>query len=38
VSISAGIVQCDPASEHNLLNYMALADQQMYVHKRRRLH
>jgi diguanylate cyclase (GGDEF)-like protein len=38
VSISAGIVQCDPASERNLLNYMVLADQQMYAHKRRRLH
>jgi diguanylate cyclase (GGDEF)-like protein len=38
VSISAGIVQCDPASEHNLLNYIVRADQQMYLHKRRRLH
>lgn len=38
VSISAGIVQCDPASEQNLLNYIVLADQQMYLHKRRRLH
>jgi diguanylate cyclase (GGDEF)-like protein len=38
VSISAGIVQCDPASEKNLLNYIMLADQQMYLHKRRRLH
>jgi diguanylate cyclase (GGDEF)-like protein len=38
VSISAGMVQCDPASDHNLLNYIVLADQQMYQHKRRRLH
>jgi diguanylate cyclase (GGDEF)-like protein len=38
VSISAGIVQCDPASEQNLLNYIVLADQQMYLQKRRRLH
>jgi diguanylate cyclase (GGDEF)-like protein len=38
VSISAGIVQCDPASEQNLLNYVELADRQMYLHKRRRLH
>jgi diguanylate cyclase (GGDEF)-like protein len=38
VSISAGVVQCDPASEQNLLNYIVLADQQMYQHKRRRLH
>jgi diguanylate cyclase (GGDEF)-like protein len=38
VSISAGIVQCDPASEQTLLNYVVLADQQMYVHKRQRLH
>jgi diguanylate cyclase (GGDEF)-like protein len=38
VSISAGIVQCDPASEQNLLNYIARADRQMYLQKRRRLH
>jgi len=38
VSISAGVVQCDPASEQNLLNYIVRADQQMYLHKRRRLH
>jgi diguanylate cyclase (GGDEF)-like protein len=38
VSISAGLVQCDPASEQNLLNYIVLAEQQMYLHKRRRLH
>lgn len=38
LSISAGLVQCDPASEQNLLNYVVLADQQMYLHKRRRLH
>lgn len=38
VSISAGIVQCDPDGEHSLLAYMQLADQQMYQQKRRRLH
>lgn len=38
IAISAGIVQCDPGSSHNLLNYMILADQQMYTQKRRRLH
>jgi len=38
VSVSPGIVQCDPASEQNLVNYIVLADQQMYLHKRRRLH
>jgi diguanylate cyclase (GGDEF)-like protein len=38
LSISAGIVQCDPASEQNLLNYVELADHQMYLHKRRGLH
>lgn len=38
VAISAGIVGCDPASERDLLNYVVLADQQMYAQKRRRLH
>jgi diguanylate cyclase (GGDEF)-like protein len=38
LAISAGVVQCDPASEHKLLNYVVLADQQMYALKRRRLH
>jgi diguanylate cyclase (GGDEF)-like protein len=38
VSISAGVVQCDPRSERSLLNYVELADQQMYRHKRQRLH
>lgn len=38
VSISAGIVQCDPVGGQNLLNYVGLADQQMYAQKRRRLH
>ncbi|MFL6674753.1 MAG: diguanylate cyclase domain-containing protein [Massilia sp.] len=38
VSISAGIVQCDPDGEQSLLAYIQRADQQMYEHKRRRLH
>ena len=38
VSISAGVVQCAPWDEHPLLHYVALADEQMYVHKRSRLH
>lgn len=38
VSISAGLVQCDAASEHTLSHYVMLADEQMYVQKRRRLH
>lgn len=38
VSISAGVVQCDPWDEHPLSHYVVLADEQMYVHKRRRLH
>ncbi len=38
VSISAGVVQCDPWDEHPLSHYVVLADEQMYFHKRRRLH
>jgi diguanylate cyclase (GGDEF)-like protein len=38
VEISTGIVQCDPATEQTLLNYVLLADQRMYTQKRRRLH
>jgi diguanylate cyclase (GGDEF)-like protein len=38
VSLSAGIVQCDPAGAQPLSNYIALADQQMSAQKRRRLH
>jgi diguanylate cyclase (GGDEF)-like protein len=38
IEISTGIVQCDPAAEQNLLNYVLLADQRMYAHKRSRLH
>jgi diguanylate cyclase (GGDEF)-like protein len=38
VSVSAGIVQCDPVGRQNLLSYVVLADQQMYAQKRRRLH
>jgi len=38
VAFSAGIVGCDPGSERDLLNYVVLADQQMYAQKRRRLH
>jgi len=38
VEISTGIVQCDPAADQNLRNYVLLADQRMYAHKRSRLH
>jgi diguanylate cyclase (GGDEF)-like protein len=38
VSISAGIVQCDPAADQSLLSYVLLADQKMYAQKRRHLH
>lgn len=38
VSFSTGIVQCDPAGDQTLSDYLLLADQQMYTQKRRRLH
>jgi diguanylate cyclase (GGDEF)-like protein len=38
VSLSAGIVQCDPSGEQMLSDYVSLADQQMYAQKWRRLH
>jgi diguanylate cyclase (GGDEF)-like protein len=38
LAMSAGVVQCNPASEQTLSDYLLLADEQMYVHKRRRLH
>ncbi|QNA89904.1 GGDEF domain-containing protein [Massilia sp. Dwa41.01b] len=38
VSMSAGVVQCDPASEQPLSDYVQLADEHMYTHKRNRLH
>jgi diguanylate cyclase (GGDEF)-like protein len=38
VSVSAGIVQCDPDGERGLRDYVLLADRQMYLEKRRRLH
>lgn len=38
VSMSAGIVQCDPASEQTLSDYVLLADERMYAQKRSRLH
>jgi diguanylate cyclase (GGDEF)-like protein len=38
VSISAGVVQCDANGERTLADYVLLADQQMYVQKRSRLH
>jgi diguanylate cyclase (GGDEF)-like protein len=38
VSVSAGIVQCDPDGERGLRDYVLLADEQMYLEKRRRLH
>jgi diguanylate cyclase (GGDEF)-like protein len=38
LSLSTGIVQCDPGGDMSLLDYVTVADQQMYEHKRRRLH
>ena len=38
VSMSAGIVQCDRDSARTLSDYVLLADEQMYTHKRSRLH
>jgi diguanylate cyclase (GGDEF)-like protein len=38
LSISAGIVQCDPYGDTSLLDYVQQADQEMYAHKRRSLH
>ena len=38
LSMSAGVVQCDPCGERTLSDYVLLADEQMYVQKRRRLH
>ena len=38
LSISAGIVQCDPVSDAPLLDYVQRADREMYQHKRSCLH
>jgi diguanylate cyclase (GGDEF)-like protein len=38
VSISAGIVQCDPGAGQSLAHYVLLADEKMYAQKRSRLH
>ena len=38
LSISAGVVQCDPGSDTPLLDYVQRADQEMYAHKRSCLH
>jgi GGDEF domain-containing protein len=38
ISASAGVVQCDASGEQTLSHYVYLADQQMYVQKRRRMH
>jgi diguanylate cyclase (GGDEF)-like protein len=38
VSISAGVVQCDPWDGRTLSHYVLAADEQMYVQKRSRLH
>lgn len=35
VSLSLGIVQCDPDARMNLCDYVGIADQQMYSNKRR---
>lgn len=38
VSVSAGIVSCDPLGGQSLVDYVLLADEQMYGRKRSRLH
>lgn len=38
LSISIGAVRCDPGGEATLLDYVQLADREMYLHKRRCLH
>jgi GGDEF domain-containing protein len=38
VSMSAGIVQCDPSGGQTLSPYVLLADEQMYAQKRSRMH
>lgn len=35
ISFSIGIVQCDPASDLSLSDYLSLADRQMYARKKR---
>lgn len=36
VSFSTGVVQCDPEADLGLSDYIGLADQEMYAHKRSR--
>jgi diguanylate cyclase (GGDEF)-like protein len=38
VSISAGVVQCDPNAGQTLSHYLVLADEQILAKKRSRLH
>jgi len=38
LSISIGAVRCNPGGEAPLLDYVRLADREMYLHKRRCLH
>jgi diguanylate cyclase (GGDEF)-like protein len=38
VSLSTGIVQCDPAEDLSLSDYLGMAYQKISEHKRRRLH
>jgi hypothetical protein len=38
LSISTGAVRCNPGAEATLLDYVQLADREMYLHKRRCLH
>lgn len=38
VSISAGLVECDPLGRQSLSDYVLRADEQMYFNKRSRLH
>lgn len=38
IVVSTGVVRCDPQGGQGLERYIQQADQQMYAHKRRRLH
>jgi GGDEF domain-containing protein len=38
VSLSAGVVQCEPSGGQTLKQYVRMADEQMYTQKRGRLH
>lgn len=38
VAISAGAVRCDPGNGTPLVDYVQLADREMFLHKQRSLH